>query len=276
MSDKVSLQQLAYAEQQKVGASSEVPDVSVPLPSKGKVYSSDNVLFLADSVDVRAMTAKDENILSSLALLKKGQNLTQVMKACITNKLVDPEAMLIGDRNAVLIAIRNVSYGPEYLVDVRCPACDASQEHVFDMSRLPMKVLDTDPIVSSTNLFRFELPRSKKEVNFKLLTGRDVAEQDRAAQQRKKNNVQSDDVITSAIHSQVVSIGGEDDRNKLLRLVENMSSFDSLALREHMADVVPGVDMVQEMTCSSCDAVQEVEVPMGPEFFWPSRRRKRR
>jgi len=279
MSDKVSLKELAQAEraQMERQQSGEVPDVSVPLPSRGKVYPTDNVLFLAETVDVRAMTAKDENILSSMALIKKGTALTSVMRACMTNKLIDVDSMLVGDRNAVLIGIRNSSYGSEYTVDVDCPSCDAKFEHTFDMSRLSVKTLDVEPCVSNTNNFRFDLPRTKREVIFRLLTGRDVAELDRTQAQRKKNNVVVDDSATLSLHHQIISIGGEEDRNKLMKLVETMPAYDSLALRTYIADIIPGVDMIQDMSCPVCDAVSEVDVPMGTEFFWPTgKRRKRR
>lgn len=279
MSEKVSLRELVAAERQQMGSAgspSEVPVVSVPLPSRGKVYAADSVLFMADSLDVRAMTAKDENLLSSPALLKKGQALSSVLKACITNVLVDPDSMLIGDRNAVLIAIRNSSYGHEYAVEVPCPACDAVIDHTFDMSRLPMVILEADPVTPNTNAFRYVLPRSKREVIFKLMTGRDVAELNRTQAQLKKNSLNVDNTVTLELHSQIISIAGEDDRTKLMRLVETMEAFDSMSLRDYIQDINPGIDMVQEMTCPSCDAVSEVDVPLGTEFFWPSRRRRRR
>jgi hypothetical protein len=182
--------------------------------------------------------------------------------------------MVIGDKNATLIAIRNSSYGPEYTVDVTCPVCDHTFENTFDMSRLNMKMLDVDPVVPNTNLFCCTLPKSKKEVTFKLLTGLDVAEIDRVDKQRKKNNIIADDFITSTLFNQIVSIDGEDDRNVLLRTVENLSAYDSLDLRSYIAEIVPGVEMEQTIVCPACDSEQEVEVPMGTEFFWPSRGRR--
>lgn len=280
MSDKVSLKDLVAAERALSDKQSmqEVPDVSVPLPSKGKVYSVDNVLYLAEAVDVRALTAKDENILSSPALLKKGQALGQTLKACITNKLVDPENMIVGDRNAILIAMRNCSYGSEYPVEVECPVCEKKFEHVFDMSKLPLVNLEIDPIFPGSNAFRYILPKSKREVIFKLTTGRDITELNKTLAQLRKNNIELDNTITFELHNQLISIDGEEDRTKLMRLIEGMSAFDSMKLREYINDVTPGVDMYQTMTCpdASCGAEQEVEVPLGTDFFWPGRKRRRR
>lgn len=278
MSEKISLKELAMAEKavmDKRQSGEEIPDVSVPLPSRGLVYSPENVLYHQDTIDVRAMTAKDEDILSSPALLKKGQALTQMMKACITNKLIDPESMLIGDRNAVLIAIRNCSYGSEYPVEMQCQACDNKFEHTFDMGRLPITQLSVDPIVNGTNAFRYVLPKSRREVIFKLMTGRDVTDLSKITAQMKKANI-ADNNVTLELHHMILSIDGEEDRTKLLRLVENMHAQDSLSLRDYIQDINPGVDMYQEMTCPSCDTVQEVDVPLGVEFFWPARRRRKR
>jgi hypothetical protein len=221
------------------------------------------------------MTAKDEDILSSPALLKKGQALTQMMKACITNKLVDPDSMLIGDRNAVLIAIRNSSYGSEYPVEMQCQACDAKFDHTFDMGRLSIVQLSADPVATGTNAFRFVLPKSRREVIFKLMTGRDVADLSKIVAQMRKANI-AENSVTLELHHQLLSIDGEEDRTKLLRLVENMHAQDSLALRDYMQDINPGIDMFQEMTCPSCETAQEVDVPLGVEFFWPARRRRKR
>src|SRR5690348_14370931 len=115
MSEKVSLKDLAMAEKALVGTGDYVvPAVSVNLPSKGKVYSQDSVMFGVDTLDIKSMTTAEENILSSRALIKKGTVLSTLMKACITNKLVDPDQLLVGDRNALLVAIRVSAYGAEY------------------------------------------------------------------------------------------------------------------------------------------------------------------
>ena len=101
----------------------EVPVESVPLPSKGTVYDADNPLHGKETLEIKAMTAKDEDILTSRALIKKGTVITHLLKSCLIDKTINPEHMLSGDRNAIMTALRVTGYGPEYTVEVDCPAC---------------------------------------------------------------------------------------------------------------------------------------------------------
>lgn len=280
--DKVTMRELLAQERSKVGAGvssqkNEIPEEVVKLPSKGLVYDAENPLHMAETIDIRSMAAKDEDILSSPALLKKGTALSSLLKACITNKLVDPETMLVGDRNAVLIAIRNSSYGAGYRVDMTCPSpsCGKSGEHEFDMSKLKMWTLGIEPVAPGQNAFEFDLPRSKKKVLFKFMTGVDVKDLERAMEQVKKANQGGvESAVSLRIHQQVLSIDGKTDRNELLAAVKNMPAMDSRALRDYIDKNNPGVDLVQSYRCPSCDVESEVEVPLGTEFFWPATGRR--
>jgi hypothetical protein len=247
----------------------QVPVTSVPLPSKGAVYPPQSPLYLCEHVDIKAMTAKEEDILSSIALIKKGVVLTTLMKSCITNRTIDPDQMLVGDRNAVLIAIRVAAYGAEYPATISCAECGEGYDHTFDMSRLPVKALTEEPIGGpGTNAFVFELPVSKRKVVFKLM---DVAASQRLEKDaegvRKKGGQEAG--VTMRLRAQVLQIEGVDPKD-LPRAINNMPARDSRALRKHMDDMAPGVDMVQEVECPACGTTKEVDVPLGPQFFWPS------
>ena len=230
---------------------------------------------MLESLDVRGMTAKEEDILTSRALLKRGVALSYLMRACISDRLVDPDEMLVGDRNAVLVAIRVGGYGPEYRVDIRCPECDEKVEATFDLSRLPLRMLEERPLQDGRNAFAFTLPLSKREVVFTLLTGKTSHDVDLTVERlRNALGVDAPDPAASTrLKAQVVSLAGETDRKRIDALVGSMPAFDSRALREFIDHVSPGVDMVQEHGCPKCGALSEVDVPLGVEFFWPSARR---
>lgn len=251
------------------------PLSTVKLPSKGLVYEPTSPLYLCESLDVRAMTAKEEDILSSPALIRKGTVLSTLMRACITNRMVDPDMMLSGDRNAILIAIRVSAYGQEYNVDVNCPKCGEESAHTFDLSRLPLKILDEEPVGGpGTSEFQFTLPASGRRVTFKLLTARDVARlEDDIEKSRKARGSDGgpDQAVTMRLISQITSIEGVDPA-KLPRAIGAMHARDSRALRLHMDKMAPGVDMVQGFECPSCGREVTVDVPIGAEFFWPSAR----
>lgn len=250
------------------------PASNVKLPSRGKVYPPESPLYLCESLDVKSMTAREEDILASPALIKKGTALSVLMKACITSKVVDPDQLLVGDRNAIMNAIRVSAYGPEYDASVTCPACGDESKATFDLSRIPLKMLDVDPSAGpGSNAFDMHLPVCKKTVVFRLLSGNDVRELDKDMERIKKANNGAEQSVTLRLISQIVSVEGETDRAKIVRFIQNMPAKDSRDLRAYMDEIAPGVEMEQEFSCAKCGEESKVDIPMGTEFFWPSGKR---
>lgn len=249
------------------------PAASVKLPSRGLVYPPDSPLFNLESIDIKPVTAKEENILSSATLIKNGTVLSVLLKACITNRRIDPEQMLVGDRNAVLTAIRISAYGPTYFARVMCPECHDERDHEFDLSRLRLKTLDDMPIGGvGNNEFSFKLPSNGHEVRFKLMDAQTASrlEKDQDGLRKKTGQEQN---VTLRLQAQVISINGVSDPAKLARLIEGLLARDARALRLYMDEMAPEVDMVQDYSCKSCGKETEVDIPLGTEFFWPSKHR---
>lgn len=247
------------------------PVTSVKLPSRGVVYPPESPLFCVESLGVKAVTAREENILASPVLIRKGTVLTTLMRACITNRSVDPDQMLVGDRNAILTAIRVSAYGPRYAARVTCPECREEAEHDFDLSRLPLKVLEEAPADGpGSNVFSFTLPQSGWEARFRLMDAASAARLDREIDAVRKKTGQEQS-ITLSLTAQIVSLKGITEPGKLVRGINNLPATDSRALRLHMDRIAPGVDMTQEYECRSCGKSSEVEIPVGTEFFWPTR-----
>ena len=245
------------------------PAAIVPLPSLGKVYPAGSPLAGAETFLVRAMTARDEDILTSRSLLKAGKAIPALLRSCIVDRSVNVDEMLAGDRNAALIAIRVTGYGQQYKVSVDCPKCDAKVDHEFDLATLPIKRLGAEPLQPGVNEFSFRLSICQKDAVFKLLTGNDERELTTSIERAAKMNTGGDGAITTRLLQHLVSIGGEKDRNKLAAIVRNMPARDSRALRTHIENISPGVEMRQTFSCTACGEESEVEVPMGIEFFWP-------
>src|SRR5881396_199825 len=161
----------------------------VPLPSRGMVYPLESPLHGAVTVEIRSMTAADEDILTSTALLKQGKAVSVLLRSCMLNKLVDADTLIVGDRNAIMIALRISGYGPEYWVPVTCPHCgQEAKDHEFDLSQLEVKPLGADPVAPGQNLFSFILPVSKKEVTFKLFTAQDDRDVEKLIEKTRKVN----------------------------------------------------------------------------------------
>jgi hypothetical protein len=247
----------------------EVPVESVPLPSMGAVYSSDSPLFRQETIDIRAMTAKEEDILTSRALIKKGTVITHLLKSCMINKHVDPDEMLSGDRNALMTAVRITGYGAEYAVEVECPACSEKSKQAFDLAQLPIRRLKISPVAEGANLFEYILPVSKKRVRFKFLTGADEAELATVQERKKKQGMSTDNLVTQRLMFSIQSIDNITDKTKISMFIRNMPARDSLELRKFIDANEPGIEMKSWMDCPSCLEHSEVRLPIGAAFFWP-------
>ena len=248
----------------------EVPMETVPLPSSGRVYPSQSSIHGRETVDIRAMTAREEDILTSRALLKKGTIITELIKSCLIDKTINPIDLLTGDRNALMVAIRITGYGSEYDVEVECNECNVKSARTFNLGELPLKRLEIAPVEEGQNLFAFVLPYSKKVVHFRFLSGRDEEEILATSEKQKKLGLQGESNVTTSLFSSIQSIDGIEDRAKINAFVKMMPARDSLALRNYIRDSEPGITMRQEVTCPNCDHSEEVSMPIGVTFLWPT------
>lgn len=252
----------------------DIPVELVPLPSDGKVYPEGSPLANRETVEIRSMTAREEDILTSRALVKKGTVISELIKSCLVDKSISVQDMLVGDRNALMVAIRITGYGPEYDVEMPCTECEATTLHTFNLAELPIKRLEISPAEPGANLFEFALPVSKKMVRFKFLTGRDEDDMTATAEKQKKLALGGDSVVTTNLLYSLVSVESVTDRSKIANFVRMMPARDSLALRTFIRDSEPGVLMKSSATCSVCEAQsEEVDMPLGVNFFWPSARK---
>ncbi len=250
----------------------DVPVLDVDLPSRGKVYPVESNLHNREKVEIRGMTAKEEDILTSRSLIRQGKAMSMLLKNCIMDKSINPDEMLSGDRNAILVAIRMSGYGQEYNTKIECPECDEAYEHEFDVAAVSKVVeLTQEPDELGKNIFSFKLPVSKKLVKFKLLNGAEDRELTTAMDRsRKALGVGAPESnVTMRLHHQIVSIDGSADKKLIKRFVDTMPAMDSRALRVHIAETAPGLEMKSFVMCPACGEESEVEMPIGPEFFWP-------
>lgn len=246
------------------------PTDIVPLPSRGMCYPVDHPFHGVETVAIKSMTAREEDILTSRALLKQGRAMSALLKSCLIDRAVDPEELLSGDRNALLTAIRITGYGKEYEVEISCPTCEEDSKQVFNLATLKIKRLEVDPLAPGSNAFSYSMPVSGKTAIFRLPTGaseREVEQTQEGA--KKKLGPAAEANVTTRLFYHIVSIGEETDRQKLSQIIRNLPARDSRGLRNYMDKIACGVEMVQQFTCVHCGQTTEVDVPMGTEFFWP-------
>ena len=249
----------------------DVPVESVPLPSQGLIYPVDSSSHNRETIEIKAMTAKEEDILTSRALIKKGTVISALIKSCLVDKSINPNNMISGDRNALMTAIRITGYGAEYKADVICPACGEKNHQEFSLSDLPIKRLEIEPTTPGENAFAYTLPITKKEVIFKFLTGKDEIDMNTALERRKKKKLggDTDNMVTTRLLYSIVSVDGITEKNKIATFVKNMPARDSRMLRKYMDEQEPGIEMKTWMTCDHCLEESEVNLPIGASFFWP-------
>jgi hypothetical protein len=265
--------QMSAADRAKSDFGFEIPVETVPLPSCGLVYDVNSPIHGRETIDIKAMTAKEEDILTSKAFLKKGTVITELIRSCVVERGVDPRDLLTGDRNALMVAIRATGYGAEYDTELDCDECGARTMRQFNLGLLPIKKLQISPSSPGENIFDFVLPVTKKTVKFRFLTGRDEEEILATSEKQKKAGMTNDTSVTTNLLYSIVSIDGIGERSKIAQFVRMMPAKDSLALRNYIRENEPGIEMKQSTACGSCGHEEEVNMPLGASFLWPSSRR---
>lgn len=242
---------------------------SVPLPSLGMIYPQDSPLHGRETLQIRPMTAREEDILTSRAYIKDGTVISKLIDSCLVDKRIKSDDLISGDRTALMVALRITGYGADYTIDVSCPECSASNSATFDLSQLPIKRLEVEPVEIGQNLFEVVLPVTKKSVKVKFLTGHDEKEMMTINERKKKKGLNTDSLVTDRLHRVIQSVDGITDKNKISFFVRNMPVRDSLALRRFLDTAEPTVEMKGHLRCSSCFEESEVGLPIGASFFWP-------
>ncbi len=254
-----------------------IPTEFVDLPSNGAFYPEGHPLHRRDTIEIKQMTAKEEDILTSRSLLKKGVALDRLIKSLVVDKSINTDTLLVGDRNAVLVAARISGYGNEYNTKVTCPSCGAQCDSEFDLHDYEIEGLDNiDELDVSVNYddgtFTTTLPRMKQEISFRLLTGFDERQMMGAlSNKKKKSKTESESNITRQLKQMIVAVNGNTDRKLVNYVVENMPSMDARHLRVLYRNISPNVNLDHDFECDECGYEAELEVPLTADFFWPDR-----
>ena len=245
-------------------AENKFPSEVIDLPSEGKLYTEDSPLR-EGKLEIKYMTAKEEDILTSQNLIKKGIVIEKLLDSLILTKGVKSEDLVIGDKNAVMVAARILAYGPEYTCEVTNPNTGEKLTHTFNIADCPFIKLPKD---IDGNNFDFELPVSKQKITFKLLTGKDERMIDVELDKIRKLGVEVIPELTTRLRYLITSVDGNDEQSTINSFVENMLSKDSLSLRQEITKVTPDIDLSQEIDIEG-DTVK-VDIPMTVNFFWPN------
>ena len=244
-------------------ADNKFPSEVIDLPSEGRLYPEGHPCK-DGKIEIKYMTAKEEDILTSQNLIKKGIVIDTLLDSLILTKGVKSDDLISGDKNAVMVAARILAYGPEYTCEIPNSIEGGTIVKTFNLADCPFKKLSED---IKENKFEVKLPISKQKVIFKLLTGKEerlINEELKASE--KINSIVTPE-LTTRLRYTIVSVDGDEKQSTINNFVQNLLARDSMHLRKQIKDVAPDIELEQEIEMGG-ESVK-VMIPMTVGFFWP-------
>lgn len=239
------------------------PTEFVDLPSKGHFYIDGHPLS-SGKVELKYMTAKEEDILTSQNLIKQGKVIDVLLQSLIVDKKIKLDDLLIGDKNAIMVAARILGYGKKYQFNY-----DGIEQEV-DLTTLEPFNIDVKKFTRGQNKFEYTLPNSERTIEFKLLTGMDEKRIDAEIKAREKLTKEQSSELTTRLKHMILSVDGKTEKSYINNFVDNeFLSLDSLEFRKYLTSITPDVDM--STTIMGSDGKElEVTIPVTVRFFWPN------
>jgi hypothetical protein len=234
------------------------PTEEVELPSKGLIYPKDNPLS-SGKVEMKYMTAREEDILSNQSFIQKGTVLDKLLSSLIVDKKINIDDLIVGDKNALLIAARVLGYGKDYEITVK------GESYTIDCSTLENKEFDENEFEAGKNEFSYTLPSTDTILTYKLITGKDEKQINREVAGLKKINKDASPELSTRLKHMILSVDGKDEKKDIRDFVDNyFLARDSRAFREHIKNTQPDINLDYVL-----ESGEEVVVPIGLNFFWP-------
>ncbi len=237
------------------------PTEMVELPSLGLVYPKDNPLS-SGKIEMKYMTAREEDILTNQSYIQNGTVLDKLLQSLIMSK-VDYKDLIVGDKNALLIAARILGYGKNYEFDLKGERCNV------DLTTLDNKIIDPKTFEQGKNEFSFILPNSGATITFKLLTHADELKIEAEVKGLKKINKNASPELSTRLKYMILSVNGETQQKDVRDFVDNyFLATDSRAFRNHIKEFQPDINL--RTTVETGDGGEEdVDIPINLNFFWP-------
>jgi hypothetical protein len=244
----------------------KIPTETVTLPSKGLLYPETSPLAKGE-IEMKYMTAKEEDILTNSNYLKNGTVIDKLLQALIITP-IDYNELLIGDKNAVLIAARVLGYGKDYSFKYTNPNGQEAETTV-DLSKLEDKIVDESLFKRGSNEFSFTLPHSGNLITFKLLTHGDEQKIEAEIKGLKKVNPNTTTDITTRLKHMITSVEGKYDQKDIREFVDTyLLAKDAKALRDQYNKISPDINMVFKSEDENYTG-EGINIPISLNFFWP-------
>ena len=255
--------------QPQVEQKPQFPTEEVTLPSKGLLYPEGSPLR-SGKVSMKYMTAREEDILTNQNYIKNGTVIDKLLESLLVNKNIDLKDLLVGDKNAILVAARILGYGQEYSFSYPHPTTGEDEEVTIDLTEAEDKFFNESLMINGKNEFEFELPVSKAKLTFKLLTQSDETKIENELKGLKKINKKSNPALTTRLKHMILSVNGDYTTKTVREFVDNsFLARDSRPFREYAASIMPDIDLEFNINFDDGEVIENVIVPIGVGFFWP-------
>jgi hypothetical protein len=250
-------------------ANYDFPTEIISLPSQGKCYPSDNPLSKG-TLEIKYMTAREEEILASQNLVRKGVVIDKLFESIIVEKGINVDDIVLGDKNAILLATRVLGYGPEYKIEMT-NSLGEPQEVTVDLGKVQTKEIDFE-LLSPENRYEFTTPHGKNKLEFKILTHGDEKKIDadiKALSRLNKGGVSAE--LTTRYRFMILSVDGQSDTQSITSFINNkFITRDTKAFREYIAKITPDINMEFDFEDDQTGETEVRSIPMGVGFFWPT------
>ena len=246
----------------------QFPTEEVTLPSKGLLYPEGSPLR-SGKVRMKYMTAKEEDILTNQNYIKNGTVIDKLLQSLIVDQTKIGD-LLIGDKNAILVAARILGYGQDYTFKYPNPTTGEEEEVTIDLTEAEDKVLDINKMIEGKNEFEFELPTSKALLTIKLLTQEDEKKIENELKGLKKINKNASPELTTRLKHVIQSVNGDRTQKVIRDFVDKQFlARDARAFRTYLETIMPDIDLTFDLTFEDGTVIEEVTIPIGLGFFWP-------
>jgi hypothetical protein len=244
----------------------KIPTETISLPSKGLLYPETSPLSKGQ-IEMKYMTAKEEDILTNTNFIRQGTVIDKLLQALIVTP-IEYSDLLVGDKNAILVAARVLGYGKDYTFKYTNQRNQESEVTV-DLSILEDKQIDESLFKRGANEFTFALPHSGNNITFKLLTHGDEKKIDDEIKGLQKVNPNSSTDVTTRLKHIITSVEGKRDAKDIREFVDNyLIAKDARALREYYSKISPDVNLTFKPEDESYTG-EGIAIPVSINFFWP-------
>lgn len=246
----------------------EFPTEVISLPSRGLGYPESHPLSKGE-VTIKLMTAKEEDILASPNLIRKGTVLDKLLEAIVVEEGVKADDLLMGDKNAILISSRVLAYGPEYDVKVTDPITGDEVDYTIDMTNVKLKDIDFSAL-NRNNRYEFVTANGIK-IEFQLLTHGIEKKIDADLEALTKFNKDNPSEITTRLRYIITSVNGNSDLGNITNFIKNQFlAKDSRVFRNHIQSITPDIDLKFDYVSPVTGEKEALSIPFGMDFFYPS------